>query len=70
MRYLDELPASQERGEILVVDDSRYNRDYLPSCWRSRATASSAPATARKRCGCWGERRFDLVLLDLHDAGA
>src|SRR5262245_20070207 len=29
LRFMDNLPASQERGDILVVDDNKYNRDYM-----------------------------------------
>lgn len=65
MRLMDELPASQERGDILVVDDNPYNRQYLTELLAQQGHRVVAAADGESALRLLGERTVDLILLDV-----
>jgi adenylate cyclase len=65
MRLMDELPASQERGHILVVDDNPYNRQYLTELLTQQGHQVTSAATGEAALKILAEKSIDLILLDV-----
>ena len=65
IRYMDSLPASQERGDILVVDDSPYNREYLRDLLTQQGHRVVTAADGEEALRLIAVQPFDLILLDV-----
>jgi adenylate cyclase len=65
LRFMDNLPTSQERGEILVVDDNRYNRDYMSELFVQQGHRVVTAADGEEALRLIAEQPFDLILLDV-----
>ena len=65
LRYMDELPASPERGDILVVDDSQFNRDYLTELLTQQGHRVVGAADGEEALRLIAAQPFDLILLDV-----
>lgn len=66
IRALDENgTVTQERGSILVVDDSAVNRDILIHRLTRQGHAVTAAENGRRALELVHEKNFDLVLLDI-----
>ncbi len=65
MRLLDELPASQERGEILVVDDNPYNRQYLTELLTQQGHRVVVADDGESALRLLETGSVDLILLDV-----
>lgn len=65
LRYMEDLPASQEHGDLLVVDDSRYNRDYLTDLLTQQGHRVFSAASGEEALRLIASQPFDLILLDV-----
>jgi CheY-like chemotaxis protein len=65
MRLMEELPASQERGHILVVDDNPFNRQYLQELLTQQGHQVTTAADGESALRLLNERPIDLILLDV-----
>ena len=65
LRYMDSLPASQEQGDILVVDDNPYNREYLRDLLAQQGHRVVGAADGEEALRLVAAQPFDLILLDV-----
>src|SRR5262252_743688 len=56
---------NSESNSILIVDDDEPNSEGLARRLQGRGFAVTVAGSGRKALGLLGERRFDLVLLDI-----
>ncbi|MFL5341667.1 MAG: adenylate/guanylate cyclase domain-containing protein [Gemmataceae bacterium] len=65
LRYMDELPASQERGDLLIVDDNKFNRDYLADLLTQQGHHVVGAADGEEALRLLEAQPFDVILLDV-----
>lgn len=65
LRYMDAMPASQERGDLLVVDDNRYNREFMADLLISQGHRVATAADGEEALRLVADQPFDLILLDV-----
>lgn len=65
LRYMEDLPASQEHGDLLVVDDSRYNRDFLIELLTQQGHRVFSADSGEEALRLIAAQPFDLILLDV-----
>jgi DNA-binding response OmpR family regulator len=65
LRYMDNLPASQEHGDILVVDDNRYNREYMSDLLVQQGHRVVTADDGAEALRLIAHQPFDLILLDV-----
>jgi CheY-like chemotaxis protein len=65
LRYMENLPASQERGDILVVDDSSFNRDYLRELLTQQGHRVGTAADGAEALRLVAAQPYDVILLDV-----
>jgi class 3 adenylate cyclase len=65
LHYMEDLPASQENGDILVVDDNPYNRDYLIDLLTQQGHRVVGAESGEDALRLIARQPFDLILLDV-----
>lgn len=65
LQYVADLPAPTDHGDLLVVDDNPYNRDYLRDLLAQQGHRPAAAADAAEALDLLDERPFDVILLDV-----
>jgi CheY-like chemotaxis protein len=65
VHYIDQLPASQERGRLLVVDDNAADREQLCDLLQQQGHQVTAAASGREALALLAAQPFDLILLDV-----
>jgi class 3 adenylate cyclase len=65
LRSVEELPASLERGDILVVDDNPYHRQLLADLLVNQGHRVASASDADEALRQLESKPFDLILLDV-----
>jgi CheY-like chemotaxis protein len=65
LQYMDQVPASQERGRLLIVDDNAQNREYLCELLTEQGHQVVTAAGGVEALHLVAVQPFDLVLLDV-----
>jgi CheY-like chemotaxis protein len=65
VRYIDQFPASQERGRLLVVDDNVADREQLCDLLQEQGHQVTAAASGPEALALVAAQPFDLILLDV-----